>query len=269
MSDRRAHKHAVRRAFDRAAASYDGAADVQRIACDRLKHFAAAHAPATPAQIVLDAGCGTGYGLRGLAELCPSALLVALDFAPAMLREARETRGDAGEIHCTLLCGDLEALPFAAGSLDAVWSSLALQWCEPRLVFAELARALRGGGVGWIATLGPRTLWELRAAFAEVDEAEHVLPFHAAPVWRNAATAAGLECVAEGGEVVPALAPDLRALLRSIKAIGAQTVTGGRRRATMGKAAWQRLEQAYERYRREDGLLPASYDLIFLAVRRS
>lgn len=268
MSDRRAHKHAVRRAFDRAAGSYDTAADVQRVACDRLKRFAAAHAPATSAQIALDAGCGTGYGLKGLAELCPSALLVALDFAPAMLRETREARGDASSVRSVLLCGDLEALPFAAGSVDAVWSSLALQWCEPRLVFAELTRSLRGGGVGWIATLGPRTLWELRAAFAEVDEAEHVLQFHAAPIWQGAAADAGLECVAAGGDTVAALAPDLRALLRSIKAIGAQTVTGGRRRTTMGKAAWQRLELAYERYRREDGLLPASYDLIFLAVRK-
>lgn len=268
MSERRAHKHAVRRAFDRAAGSYDGAADVQRLACDRLAGFAAAHAPADSARIALDAGCGTGYGLAGLAELCPSALLVAFDFAPAMLRQTRDACRSVGEARSALLCGDLEALPLAAGSIDAVWSSLALQWCDPHLVFAELARGLRGGGVGWIATLGPRTLWELRAAFAEVDEAEHVLRFHTAAVWQEAAVAAGLDCIAWREEAVPALAPDLRALLRSIKAIGAQTVAAGRRKATMGKAAWRRLEQAYERHRRDDGLLPATYDLILFAVRK-
>lgn len=268
MAEPPGHKRAVRAAFDRAAASYDSAADIQRQACDRLAAFAAREAPATAAVHALDAGCGTGYGLGKLARLCPVASVVALDFAPAMLQRAVAAVGDHSAAGPAALCADLEALPLAAGSLDAIWSSLALQWCEPDIVFAEFARTLRPGAVGWIATLGPRTLWELREAFATVDRAEHVLGFHAASAWVAAAAAAGLRCEALAGEALPALAPDLRTLLRNIKAIGAQTVPVGRRSAILGKAAWLRLEQAYERHRRSDGLLPATYDLIFLAVRK-
>ena len=41
------------------------------------------------------------------------------------------------------LCADLEQLPIADNSLDALWSSYALQWCNPRKAFPELARSLR------------------------------------------------------------------------------------------------------------------------------
>lgn len=267
MSDRRAHKHAVRRAFDRAADSYDGAAAVQRQACDRLADFAARLASAPAARIALDAGCGTGYGLAALAALCPATTTVALDFAPAMLRRA--LHGAAALPQRPLaLCADLEALPLAPGCVDAIWSSLAMQWCEPAQVLGECAAALGSGGVAWIATLGPDTLWELRTAFAGVDEAAHVLDFHDAACWRAAALQVGLECVACETEALPALAPDLRRLLRDIKAIGAHTVGGERRKAPLGRSAWQRLEAAYEVHRRSDGLLPATYDLILLALRK-
>lgn len=264
MNERRVHKQTVRRAFDRAAPSYDAAAEVQRTACERLARFAAGHAPLPSARRVLDGGCGTGYGLRRLAALCPSADVVALDFAPAMLTQTGATADQAP----ALLCADLEAMPLAAGSLDAIWSSLALQWCEPVPVLREFARSLRSGGVCWIATLGPRTLWELKAAFAGVDDAEHVARFHPARAWQDAAAEAGLACLARDGAEVAAVAPDLRTLLRGIKAIGAQTVPSGRRRAVMGKTAWRRLQDAYEPHRRPDGLLPATYDLILLCLRK-
>ena len=57
-----------------------------------------------------------------------------------MVRFARESH--PGGNHW--LVGDAEALPLAAGSVDLVYSSLALQWCHrPELLFAELARVLR------------------------------------------------------------------------------------------------------------------------------
>ncbi|MFC5771261.1 methyltransferase domain-containing protein [Thauera sinica] len=266
---RRQHKQAVRSAFDRAAASYDGAAAVQREICHRLAGFAAtAPCGGTPRR-VLDAGCGTGYGLGLLASLCPQAELFALDFAPAMLarlasgRPEKTTRGTAPG----LVCGDLEALPLAGGTMDAVWSSLALQWCDPALALGEIARVLRPGGVAWLATLGPATLCELRAAFAAVDDAEHVIRFHPLERWREEAARAGLDEAAAAAPRVHALAPDLRRLLRDIKAIGAHSVGGGPRPA-LTRAHWRRLESRYEAHRRPDGMLPATYDLILLALRK-
>ncbi|AYH43162.1 malonyl-ACP O-methyltransferase BioC [Azoarcus sp. DN11] len=265
MTERRRHKQQVRKAFDRAAESYDRAAAVQREVCHRLAALAAATPPSGSVSRILDAGCGTGFGLELIARAHPAVHIVALDFAPAMLARLRQEHpGDA----ISPLCADLEALPLAAGSLDAVWSSLALQWCDPALALAQIARALRPGGVAWIATLGPATLHELREAFALVDEASHVIRFHPATEWIAAAESAGLAPIGRDLDPAWALAPDLRALLRDIKAIGAHSVGEQRRRKPLGRAAWRTLEAAYEAHRRPDGLLPATYDLILLALRK-
>ena len=55
--------------------------------------------------------------------------------------------------------------------------------------------------------------------------------------------------------------PELKSLLRSIKAIGAQNVGEGGRNGMMGRRAWQKVEAAYEQFRTPAGL-PASYDVL-------
>jgi len=265
VPDRREHKRAVRRAFDRAAPSYDSAAAVQREICGHLAAFAAPHGPSGPVSRVLDAGCGTGYGLPFLARRFPGAACIALDFAPAMLARLVPASGTAP----AALCGDLEALPLADASIDAAWSSLAMQWCDPSVALAELARVLRPGGSAWIATLGPRTLWELREAFGAVDDADHVIAFHPLARWIEAATGAGFSVQASDNAPAWATGTDLRHLLHDIKAIGAHSVGAGRRRQPLGRAAWRTLEARYETHRRADGLLVATYDVIHLALVRS
>jgi malonyl-CoA O-methyltransferase len=300
-----AHRQSVRAAFDRAAETYDGAAVVQREVCERLDAMVgpacslslrdqgvgsgsggsgsvlpASEAgpvckPARGAQgrdagsgthrtpaLILDAGCGTGFGLPLLARRFPAARLLAADFAPAMLRRLPPGLGVA-------LGADLECLPLPSGCVDVVWSSLALQWCKPARALAELHRVLAPGGPAWLATLGPATLHELRAAFAGIDEAEHVIPFHDLASWSAFARAAGFRIVAAEQALTWATAPTLRRLLRDIKAIGAHAVGSGRRRAPLGKAAWRSLEARYEVHRRPDGLLPATYDLVLLHLEKS
>ncbi|WP_230976162.1 methyltransferase domain-containing protein [Pseudothauera nasutitermitis] len=251
-------KARVRLAFHRAAATYDRAAQVQREVCARLEAFATAHACRRPVARVLDAGCGTGHALARLAALHPGAQVLALDFAPGMLARVN---GHA------CICGDLERLPLAGGCIDALWSSLALQWCAPQRALGEIARVLAPGGSAWIATLGPHTLHELREAFHAVDRAAHVIDFHPPQTWRAAAEAAGLAVRTLERAPAWALAADLRSLLAGIKAIGAHSV-GPAPRAPLGRAAWRTLEARYETRRRPDGLLPATYDVILLAVEK-
>ncbi|MBL8446880.1 MAG: methyltransferase domain-containing protein [Zoogloeaceae bacterium] len=250
----------VRAAFDKAAGSYDAAATVQREVCRHLDALARRRPCATPHRI-LDAGCGTGFGLPFLRGRFPASEVLALDFAPAMLQRLPPGLALA-------LGGDMEHLPLANASVDAVWSSLALQWCHPGRALAEATRVLRPGGQAWLATLGPATLWELREAFAGLDDAEHVLGFHDLTAWTADATQVGLAIIATEQFATPATAPNLRELLRDIKAIGAHNVGSGRRRAPLGKAAWQILEARYETHRRADGWLPATYDVILLHLEK-
>lgn len=263
MTDQHARKRGVRQAFDRAATTYDAAAVVQREICDHLLALARQHPPPAHVARLLDAGCGTGTGAVAVTDWLAPDLTLALDFAPGML--ARHV----GHGRALPVCGDLEALPLADGSVDAVWSSLAVQWCNPARALREMARVLRPGGVAWLATLGPATLWELREAFRGIDDADHVIGFHSADTWRQCALQAGFQIGAVTQPATAATAGSLRRLLRDIKAIGAHQVGSGRRRTPLGKAAWRQLEATYERHRRADGLLPATYDVILLALTRS
>ena len=255
------HKREIRRAFERAAPTYDRAAHVQREAAARLFAFVRTQPWPVRVRCILDAGCGTGQTPPGLMAHFPRAHCIAVDFSAAMLVHARASG-------TTPLCADIEHLPFADATVDLYWSSLALQWCTPAAALAEAARVLKPGGAAWIATLGPRTLHELRTAFAAVDNAAHVIDFASAGHWRDAARTAGFSIQSNTQEPLYDLAADLRTLLGNIKAIGAQTVGEKRRKAPLGRHGWQTLQSAYEAFRRPDGALPATYDLILFALRK-
>lgn len=251
-------KQRVRESFDRAATTYDAAAVLQRQVCDRL--LAGFEIPAATSPAILDAGCGTGYGARLLRSRWPAAHLSVADFSPAMLELARNA-ADAGFV------ADIEALPFSNNSFDAWWSSLTIQWCDAGSVFAEAARVLRPHGRLAVSTLGPGTFHELRSAFSAVDRYNHTLPFSEPAAIGAALHGAGFSGCVLQRETLTLHYPDLKTLLRAVKAIGANPVGAGARSGMMGRSAWQALEAAYEQQRTPDGL-PASYDVIFAYAHR-
>lgn len=249
-------KARIRQSFERAAPTYDSAAGIQREICDLL---AGRLSPAVAPAELLDAGCGTGYALPLLQARYPQAALFALDFSPGML--ARVT------FPCRRLAGDLEHLPLADASLDLYWSSLAVQWCELPRVLAEARRVLRPAGQLAIASLGPATFHELRAAFADVDEHRHTLTFHSPDEIAALAGAAGFAAVDVRQAAKTAHYPTFTALLKAVKAIGANQVGEGRRTAVLSRSAFARAEAACEARRTPAGL-PLTYDVITLTAHR-
>ena len=249
-------KTKVSAAFDRAAKAYDAMAQFQHSVCERL----AATLPDRQAQSkpmrILDGGCGTGYGAALLRQHWPEALVVGCDLAPEMARKAK-ARGVA------CVCGDLEGLPFADASFDIVWSSLTLQWCQPVLAYAELQRVLAPGGLLVFTTLGPGTLHELETAFAGIDSHRRVLPFASAPQVEAALKVAGFERIKIKCENWVTRHSDFKTLLATIRGIGANQIGGNRRRSMMGKTAWQAAQARYDALRDDEGLLPATYEVVF------
>lgn len=251
-------KSKVSAAFDRAAGAYDAMAQFQHQVCERL----ATTLPATKPTRILDGGCGTGYGASLLRRHWPDALVVGCDLAPEMARKT-QARGIAS------VCGDLERLPFADASFDLAWSSLALQWCQPALAYAELQRVLAPGGLLLFSTLGPNTLHELESAFTGIDAHRRVLPFAAATEVEAALAAAGFEQIQIESENWITRHRDFKTLLATIRGIGANQIGGNRRRSMMGKTAWQAAQARYETLRDGDGLLPATYEVAFgMAAKR-
>jgi malonyl-CoA O-methyltransferase len=150
-----------------------------------------------------------------------------------------------------------------------VFSSLAVQWCDrPEHLFAELARVLRPGGCCVFTTLGPDTLCELRAAWAAVDSHQHVNTF------------IPMATLAEAAKRIPGIAVKLesralrmpytrvRDLLDELKALGAHNMNLSRQPGLTSRRALQGMLQAYEAWRTE-GVLPATYDVIFGMVEKS
>ena len=253
----------VRASFDRASASYEAAAVLQARVADellnRLEPFRF-----TP-EVVLDVGAGTGRMTGELKRRHRRALVVALDLAPGMLREAKRHQQLFRRFE--RVCGDALRLPVADASVDVVVSSLMLQWCDPPdPAFAEIRRVLKPDGFFAFSTLGPDTLRELRSAWAEADGMahpyNHVNHFTDMHDIGDALVRAGLSEPVLDVDRMQLTYPNALALMRDLKTIGAHNVTAGRPRGLVGRARLQRMQDAYESFRR-DGRLPATYEVVY------
>lgn len=269
----------VRRTFERAAATYDGAAVLQREVGQRMAERLG-FVRMQPASI-LDAGCGTGAALGELHARYPDARLIGLDLALNMTLLARHRAGAAVRSARSLLgrvlgplapareprpwcvCGDIESLPIKSGSIDLIWSNLTLQWVgDPQKAFAEFRRVLRVGGLLSFTTFGPDTLKELRTAFVAADRATHVGRFIDMHDIGDILVHAGFADPVMDMETLTVTYGDAISLMRDLKAIGAHNVTAGRPRGMMGRQRWQRMLAALEATRR-DGRLPASFEVVY------
>jgi malonyl-CoA O-methyltransferase len=134
----------VRRAFDRASATFDANAAVHAELRNRL--LERLDVVKLQPQVVLDLGAGTGHAARKLQERYRSAYVLAADISVRMLQQAKKQQGwfkRFGRAAC-----DAHQLGLKTDSVDLVFSNLMLQWCaDPDRVFAELARVLRPDGL--------------------------------------------------------------------------------------------------------------------------
>jgi ubiquinone/menaquinone biosynthesis C-methylase UbiE len=111
-----------------------------------------ARMPVEAGDRVLDLGTGSGYALRALRDAKGMGEGYGLDGSPEMARNARSyTEGDEYD-DVGFLVGDFDALPFADGSLDHVFSMEAFYYAaDPDHTLEEVARVLRPGGTFYCA----------------------------------------------------------------------------------------------------------------------
>jgi malonyl-CoA O-methyltransferase len=233
---------AARRRFDRAAPTYAGAArlesDVGARMLERLDYVRLA-----PVRI-LDAGSGVAPQATALMRRYAGAHLVAIDFSLAMLRQARVLGWRArlrGARPPAAVCASLERLPFAAGSMQLVWSNMALHWvAEPRAVLAEFQRVLAPDGLLMFSTLGPDTLQELRAA-AGAARVHRFADMHDLGDWL---VGAGFAAPVMDRETINLAYRDMTSLLADLRASGQTNARADRPRGLAGKALRAALARA-------------------------
>ena len=247
----------ARRHFERAARSYAKAsrleAEIGARMLQRLDYVKLAP------RRVLDAGSGPPQ--RALGKRYAGAEVVALDFAFAMLRMGKKRLFERSPPKA--VCGDITRLPIAAGSIDLVWSNMALHWAaDPLAALREFHRVLAVDGLLMFSTLGPDTLAELRKAahgarvhaFADMHDLGDLL------------TQVGFAEPVMDMERMTLLYDDGAALLADLRASGQTSAlaapAGAPRRGLAGRGFLAAFKSRLDTQRR-DGKLPVSYEVVY------
>lgn len=107
-----------------------------------------AHVSLRAGETVLDLGSGAGIDcFLASREVGPTGRVIGVDMTPAMLDRARATAARAGMTNVEFRLGEIENLPVADSSVDAIISNCVVNLSpdKPR-VFREAWRVLRPGG---------------------------------------------------------------------------------------------------------------------------
>ncbi|MEO0443918.1 MAG: malonyl-ACP O-methyltransferase BioC [Pseudomonadota bacterium] len=251
----------VARSFSRSASSYDSVAYFQRRVGEKLLSLLLTNKKSAPVNVCMDLGCGTGYFYPKLTQAYSD--YIGVDLAEGMLNFIQ-----AKDVNAALICADAEQLPFASESIDIIYSNLALQWCNDLShLFKGLYRVLTPGGTLALATLGPRTLSELKSAWAQVDNCVHVNHFYASAAWSKAIVDAGFSIKKKHYEDCVLEYNKLQELTRELKLLGAHNVNHGQRETLTGRKRLQHLLNLYEAYRLQ-GKLPATYEVYYYLIQK-
>ena len=248
-----------RRAFERASASYDQAAVVQREVGTRLleRLDLIRLQPST----MVDLGCATGQITAGVFKHYRKARVLALDISPAMLARTRRQALWLRKLY--LVCADAGQLPLADASCELIVSNLVLHWCNDLdQVLRECWRVLKPNGLLLFSTYGPDTLQELRQSWRAVDDHVHVHAFMDMHDIGDALIRAQFADPVMDSEHLTLTYADVRALLKDLRDLGAVNAAIGRQRGLTGKCKFNTMLGTYEAYR-QDGRIPATFEVAY------
>ena len=252
-----------RKRLDRAAAGFDAAGFLKARAADDM--VARLEPIMRDFPVAVDLSARTGAFARAVAESDVAGrigLLVEADLSLPMLAGRGAVR----------LVADDERLPFAAGSLDLVVSTLGLHWTNDvvgALVQARLALKPDGLFVG--AFLGGETLTELRQSLIAAEDeltggaGQRVSPFADPADSASLLQRAGFALpVADVDRVTVRYAHPLK-LIADLRQMGETNALAERHPRALTRAVLARAFEIYaQRFADPDGRLRATFEILTL-----
>jgi SAM-dependent methyltransferase len=211
----------------------------------------------------VDLGAFHGPLGRALAELPSVGKLI---YAESVAELAALCPGPA------LVC-DEDLLPFKDAKLSLVVSGLALHRVNDLPgALIQIRRALRPDGLFMAATLGARSLFELRGALLEAEAetqdgaSPHIAPFADVREYGALLQRAGFAIPVADAEMLTVTYAEPRDLMREIRAMGGGNVLTSRRKTPLLRKTLQRSEDIYrERYGTPEGRITASFEIVYLS----
>ena len=165
------YKLKILNSFSSKAKTYDLYAKIQKVVAERM--IERLDVINFNPKNILDLGCGTGLLTALLNKKYNSSNIISVDFSSAMLNTCKEKN-----ITSSLICADIECLPFKSMNFDLIISNFTLHWCQNlQRIFFDVRNNLNDQGIFFFSTLGPGSLNELREAFLKVDNSDHVNKF--------------------------------------------------------------------------------------------
>jgi len=218
---------------------------------------------------ILEVGCGTGYLTALLSRSHAGGELVALDLDAALIGQARRRLGPDSRVSWLVADGEC----FSQGDFDLIIANATFQWfTSPGETLRAYFQALSPGGCVAFSTLGPETFGELDAS---LKQAAAVMGLDTAPEitarrflnsrnWEDLLTQAGFSQVQMARRIITAHFPTVPDFLRALKAMGA---TNPRPRPFSPRLL-HALIRAYEARFRQNGSVPATYEVIWAVARK-
>ena len=251
-------KYRIQKHFDAKADFYESSAVLQKEVCERM--LERLHLVKMQPQRILDVGAGTGWGVQGLMQHYRSAQVIALDLSPAMLKRSKSKGGWLRKPK--LICSDAESMAVADNSVDIIFSSLMLQWCDAEKVFADFFRILKPGGLVMFSSFGPDTLKELRYSWQQVDDKVHVNDFVDMHELGDSLLTTGFAEPVMDMDIMTLTYKDAKNVMIDLKNIGANTPMKNADHGLITPRKFQRVLDAYEKFRVED-VVPATYEVVY------
>lgn len=216
------------------------------------------------AKRILDAGSATGSAARELTRIYRGSHVVSLDHSLEMLKAARKSRGRFTRV--SELQADAAALPLKSGSIDLAFANMLLPLVgsagDVERLCREINRVLREGGLFAFSSLGPDSLMELRHAWAQVDQGEHVNAFMDMHDVGDALVRSGLRDPVLDVDYLTVTYPDADALIGDLTRAGARNALAARRGTLTGRRRFEEMKRVLNASR-AGGLLACRLELVF------
>ncbi|CAG8062131.1 unnamed protein product [Penicillium olsonii] len=168
---------------------------------------------------------------------------------------------------------DLESLPYAPNSFDAVLSSLSIHWVNDLPALLEQVNTILKPDAPFIAAMfGGDTLYELRGSLQLADMerrggvSPHISPLADVKDVGSLLTRAGFKMLTVDVEDIVVEFPDTFALMKDLQAMGENNAIMNRDQAPLSRDVLLANEAIYRTLHMEEGApgIPATFRLIFM-----